>query len=202
MMTTTIPTIRERLVATLGNLDFYHAEAEVYLNHLTQPEAIGVLTNVLHTGDAYQCVDAIRLLENLQDPGTISTLLSMQKHQHSWARMAAAKALGSFTHWAAASGLLDWMQVEDDVIVLMWIVTSLGRIGDTSAVSQLVTALHQTRSSTLRYTIIRALAALGDANTIPDITRYADDSDLHVQKNVEEALKKLRTQTGQKQTGD
>jgi HEAT repeat protein len=110
--------------------------------------------------------------------------------------MSAAKALGRMSHWAAVSGLIDWLKVEQNELVQPWIVMSLANLGDADALPHLIEALHQTQSSTARYTIIRALGNLGDPQAITAILKYADDPDQHVRNDVVEALKKLSKESG------
>lgn len=195
-MTTSAQMTTQCLLAVLGELDLHYAEAQSFLRNMPAQEAVALLVGVLDHGDAHQCVDAIRLLEDLQDPGAISALLAMQKHEHLGVRMAAAKALGNLRHWATVSGLMDWLQTEPQVMVRTWIIMSLGRLGDSEALPHLIAALREEQSAAMRYIIVRALGLLGNPEAIDAILPYVDDPDQHVRKDVEAALKRLRGEAG------
>lgn len=159
-------------------------------------EVVQGLIDTLTSTEVRECVEAIRVLGEIKDNRTIGPLLALQKHEHPWIRMSAAKVLGEFHHWAAISGLVDWLKSEHDVMVQSWIVMSLGHQGDSMTVPYLIAALRQTQSNTIRFTILRALGMIGDPQAVSTVEAYLHDADPHVRRDAEEALKKLRGGVG------
>jgi HEAT repeat protein len=159
------------------------------------PDVIDILIEALDGNDRRQLVNATSILEQIgacHASRAIPALLALQTHSHTWVRMSSAKAIGILGSVTEVAVLTNWLQAEMDVLVQVWIVTSLGRLGGTEAVTPLLMALHNTESSTLRYTIIRALGDLGDSRVSSVIESYLSDEDCHVRNDAHEALKKLR----------
>jgi CheY-like chemotaxis protein len=71
------------------------------------------------------------------------------------------------------------------------IVTALEHIGSREAVAPLLDLLALTDIAMLRYTIIQALGAIGDARAFPLIRSFAEDADHHVRERVKMALAQL-----------
>jgi HEAT repeat protein len=68
----------------------------------------------------------------------------------------------------------------------------LGRLGDRRAVDYLLAELRRTESSTLRYTLIRALGNLGDPRAVEAIMSFEFDENHHVRAHAQRALSQLR----------
>jgi HEAT repeat protein len=71
------------------------------------------------------------------------------------------------------------------------IITVLGRLGDVRAVKPLMIHLLRTESTTVMYTAIRALAALGNPAAILAIRKFEFHDDHHVRTSAAAALNKL-----------
>lgn len=154
------------------------------------PSIVAPLLDLFEQGNPLQQANAILVLGELGDSQAIPVLIDCLSHESLLCRINAAQMLGHFSDACVTTALLANLPTARE-LVQIWIINSLGLIGDRSSVDPLVELLHQTRSSSVRYMIIRALGLIKDPRIAKDIVPYLQDDDHHVRHDATVALHNL-----------
>lgn len=132
-----------------------------------------------------------KIAKQTRDPCLVEPMVKALGSPDFMIRQIAAQVLGILGDRRTSEVLIGALK-DEKVMVQLWAVESLGRLGVPSAVGPLVELLQNTESSTLRHTIIRVLGTLGNPEVIPIILTFKDDEDSHVRARVTDAVQALR----------
>jgi HEAT repeat protein len=182
--------MHDTLITQLGSTDMIarrHAQEELMQ---LGAEAVAPLLHSLQTSSDYrQKIAIIAVLANIGDVRAVDALIRELETGNLSVRIMSAEALGNF-HTPQVFEALQRRLNAEEVMVQIWIVESLGKLGNRHAVGLLIEALHHTTSSALQYSIIRVLGDLGDPSAINHITPYAKEHGL-VQSIAQTVLHRL-----------
>ena len=181
----------EALIEQLGSTDIMirHDAREQLLQIGTA--AVEPLLRSLSASDNYHLREAIiSVLAEIGDIRAVDALIQELEHGNLPIRMISAKALGSFDTPEVFSALYEHL-LSDAVVVQIWIVESLGKLGDRRAINLLVRVLHATFSPALRCTIMQVLAEFGERAAIPHVALYKDDPDEFVRGIAQNTIQRL-----------
>jgi HEAT repeat protein len=132
-----------------------------------------------------------KIAKQTRDPCLVEPMVKALGSPDFMIRQIAAQVLGILGDRRTSEVLVGALK-DEKVMVQLWAVESLGKLGVPSAVGPLVELLQNTESSTLRHTIIRVLGTLGNPEVIPIILTFKDDEDSHVRARVTDAVQALR----------
>jgi HEAT repeat protein len=132
-----------------------------------------------------------KIAKQTRDPCLVEPMVKALGSPDFMIRQIAAQVLGILGDRRTSEVLIGALK-DEKVMVQLWAVESLGKLGVPSAVGPLVELLQNTESSTLRHTIIRVLGTLGNPEVIPIILTFKDDEDSHVRARVTDAVQALR----------
>ncbi|MBN1564781.1 MAG: HEAT repeat domain-containing protein [Anaerolineae bacterium] len=159
---------------------------------------IDTLLDTLYTGSDAQRAHAAIVLGKLRDRRALDALLELRHHDNLLIRIDCAKALGVIRGAHTAAALIDWLAVEENVLVQTAIVQVLAETRLPQIYIPLVKALTHTPSPSLKYLIIRILGDLGDTHAAEVIFPYVDSTDHHIRREAIRALEKLSPNTENK----
>ena len=107
-------------------------------------------------------------------------------------RSKAAELLGDFADKVVVETLIESLQNQNEnEMVKMWVITSLGKIPSPRVYKALISYLEQPVDATMRYMTIRALGEQGDSKAIKHILPYINDDNHHIRHDSQLALKTL-----------
>jgi HEAT repeat protein len=130
------------------------------------------------------------VLTEMRDPETKPAFVAALDSPNPIIRQVAAQILGKFQDTALVPDLLS--HLSDEVsITQMWIIESLGELGDRRALTPLLNLLAQTESETIQQSIIRALGRLGDPKAAPHLLRFINAENRHVRSRARDVHKQL-----------
>jgi HEAT repeat protein len=184
-------TMDDTLIEQLSSLDMItRHQAQDQLVKLGSAVVEPLLESLSNCSGYRQRIAIIAVLANIGDMRATSALIWELETGNLGVRIMAAEALGNFPTPKVFNALCRCLTIEV-VMVQIWIVESLGKLGDRRAVRLLAKVLHETGSPALQYSIIRVLGELGDPNAIPYVAEYINERDSFVRAIAQAALRRL-----------
>lgn len=177
------------LINRLDDADYYVRCAAKFALLEMGDSAIEPVIAVMRAGQGRSCWEAADLLGRRKDPRALMPLAEAARSINPVLAQLAVRSLQQYG--ADAVPILIDLLPNAVIIAQLQIVVALEKLGDCRASDALVDLLRSTSSSSLRHTIIGALAALGRADLVPVIAAYLDDPDAHVRKRAAAALETL-----------
>jgi len=135
-------------------------EAILALGEIGDPGAVPALIDRLKDREAYSSLAIIRALGMIKDPSAIETLVAYLDDEDRHVRAAAARALGEIGGPKVIKPLKDLIQREDRPQVIANAVESLGEIGHSSDMWEILPYLHNITNPILKRQVALAIGNL------------------------------------------
>jgi len=160
-------------------------EAILALGELKDPKAVDALIKVINQDTTNNRIYAIVALSEIGDPRAIETLMYCLMDYDENIRIAAARALGKFSSPQAISALLVSLKNDPSLTVKSRAALSLGSIGSTLAVEELMKESKLEQPTHLLYSIDTALKMIAKKNGYNDVDEMVNKVMKKQQKMVE-----------------
>lgn len=125
------------------------------------------------------------ILAEMNDPVTQPVFIEALDSGHPIVRQVAAQALGKFQDTSVVPHLLNHLH-DPFSIAQMWVIESLGELGDGRAVEPLLNLLAETDSDTIQQSILRALGRIGDRVALSALIPFFNSPSRHVRSRCQE----------------
>lgn len=178
-----------RLIAALEGDPDQRAEAQAQLIQMG-PVVVKPLVAVIKAEEGRKAWAAAEVLGVLADKRAWPALVTALRSKNPMLGVAAAKALLKYTDEDVLPPLVDALP-HATIMTQQTIIKGLQRLGDSRAVTVLVTQLGQAASPVIRIALVQALGELGDPSAMPAIRACLNDEDHHVREWSAVILKQL-----------
>jgi HEAT repeat protein len=154
---------------------------------------IEYLLTIIQGTDESQAWRAIRLIGGIKAVYGPSPFLRALNSSHISVRQMAIQTLGEIGDAEVVPHLLAQLQDESGIVEIA-IVDALGELRDRRSVEPLLLLLHQTKSTAVQHSVIRAFGMIGDPTVAVSLLPYFNSPDQHVCSKAREIYFDLTSQ--------